>query len=407
MTQTFNRSLLGRRWIYVPIGATIHLILGSIYAFSVFRKPLETLWNISVTESGLPYLVFLAAFGYMMPFGGMILEKIGPKKTSILGSVLVGTGWVLASFSQNVYVLTLLYGVLGGIGVGITYGVPIAVSTKWFPDKKGLAIGLTVLGFGLSALIMAPLMTYLIINIGPLSTFGYLGTAFLITLVILSLPLKFPPEDFKFENKSSVQTGKVSNDYTPSQMLKTKSFYALWIAYTIGTTAGLMAIGISAPFGREVAKVDPVTSGLAVSIFAVFNGLGRPLFGWLTDRITPRKAALLSYTMIVLVSLALAFFGEGNVILYLIGFSVLWLNLGGWLAIAPTATASFFGTKFYGKNYGIVFTAYGTGAIIGTLTSGVLRDITGSYLSSFYVVALLAIFGIAIVILLLKKPSAQ
>jgi len=403
MNPSSNRSFSDRRWLYVVVGATIHLILGSIYAFSVFRKPLESLWNISVTESGLPYLVFLAAFGYTMPFGGIILEKIGPKKTSIVGSVLVGTGWVLASFAPNIYVLTILYGVLGGVGVGITYGVPIAVSTRWFPDKKGLAIGLTVLGFGLSALVMAPLMTYLILNLGPLATFGYLGMAFLIMLALLSLPLKFPPENFGLKGQGSSQTSTDSVNFTPYQMLRTRSFYALWLAYTIGTTAGLMAIGISAPFGREVAKVDPITSGLAVSVFAVFNGLGRPLFGWLTDRITPRKAALLSYIMIVLASLALAFFGEGNVVLYLIGFSILWLNLGGWLAIAPTATASLFGTKFYGKNYGIVFTAYGTGAIVGTLTSGIVRDVTGSYLSAFYIVALLAAAGMAIVALLLKK----
>ncbi|MEM1985251.1 MAG: OFA family MFS transporter [Nitrososphaeria archaeon] len=400
-------SLHNRRWVHVIVGAIIHLILGSIYAFSVFRKPLESFWNISVTESGLPYLVFLAAFGYTMPFGGIILEKIGPKKTSILGSFLVGTGWILASFSPNIYILTLLYGLLGGIGVGITYGVPISVSTKWFPDKKGLAIGLTVLGFGLSALVMAPLMTYLILSLGPLPTFGYLGIVFLLTLFLLSLPLKFPPENFSLKGQSIAQSTATQSNYTPYQMLKTKCFYALWLTYTIGTTAGLMAIGISAPFGREVAKVDPITSGLAVSIFAVFNGFGRPLFGWLTDKITPRYAALLSYVMIIAASLALAFFGEGNVMLYLAGFSVLWLNLGGWLAIAPTATASFFGTKFYGKNYGIVFTAYGTGAIIGTLTSGIIRDITGSYLSSFYLVSLLAGIGTLIVILLLKKPISQ
>lgn len=404
---TSHTSSYNRRWIYVIVGAVIHLILGAIYAFSVFRKPLESFWNISVTESGLPYLVFLATFGYTMPFGGIILEKIGAKKTSILGSLLVGAGWILASFSPNIYVLTLLYGLLGGIGVGITYGVPISVSAKWFPDKRGLAIGLTVLGFGLSALVMAPLMTYLILMLGPLTTFGYLGTFFLLTLFLLSLPLKFPPEDISLKSQGSIQSISTQFNYTPYQMLKTKCFYALWLTYTIGTTAGLMAIGISAPFGREVARVDPITSGLAVSIFAVFNGFGRPLFGWLTDRITPKYAALLSYTMIITASLALAFFGDGNVALYLIGFSILWLNLGGWLAIAPTATASFFGTKFYGKNYGIVFTAYGTGAIIGTLTSGIIRDITGSYLSSFYMVALLAAIGIVIVILLLKKPVSQ
>ena len=404
-----------KRWIYILLGAAINLILGSILAFSVMRGPLEELWGISATESGLPYLVFIVMWSFTMPIGGIVLEKLGPRKTAILGSILVGAGWILASFSGNIYVLTLLYGVLGGLGVGFAYGVPIAVAAKWFPEKRGLAIGAVLLGFGLSALIVAPIMTHLALTVGPLLTFRYLGTVFLVILLLLSMPLRFPPEEFTYKAGSHSQSkagshsqrGNPQIDYAPSQMLRTRSFYALWIAYVIGTSAGLMAVGIAAPFGREVAKIDPATAGLCVAFFAIFNGLGRFIFGWLTDKFGPRKAGVLSYSMIILASLALLLFGEGNVPLYIVGFSILWLNFGSWLAIAPATTASFFGMKFYARNYGILFTAYGTGALIGTFSSGIIRDITGSYLPSFYLVALLAALGIMIVLLFLKKPGTQ
>lgn len=159
------------RWFYVFFGLIINICLGAIYAFSLFRSPLEKLWGINATESGLPYMIFLAMFAFAMPFAGNLMQKWGPKITMFLGGILVGIGWIAASFSKDINSLTLLYGVIGGIGVGIMYGVPIATSAKWFPDKGGLAIGLTVGGFGLSALIIAPIIKQLIDSVGPLDTF--------------------------------------------------------------------------------------------------------------------------------------------------------------------------------------------------------------------------------------------
>lgn len=185
------------RWFYVIFGLIINICLGAIYAFSIFRPPLEKLWDITATESGLPFMIFLAMFAFAMPFAGNLMQKWGPKTTMFLGGILVGIGWIAASFSTNINSLTLLYGVIGGTGVGIMYGAPIATSAKWFPDKAGLAIGLTVGGFGLSALITAPIIKQLIGSVGPLSTFLYLGIAFLIILIILSIPYKFPPEGWK------------------------------------------------------------------------------------------------------------------------------------------------------------------------------------------------------------------
>ncbi len=392
----------------VAIGFVINICLGSIYSYSVFRKPLEAMWRISSTESGLPYMVFLALFAFTMPLVGGFLDRFGPRITVIIGSLLVGAGWCLASLSSNIYILTILYGVIGGAGVGVVYGAPIAIAARWFPERAGTAMGLTLLGFGLSPLITAPIMSALISSIGPLQTFLYLGVTFLIILLLLSIPLKFPSPSVESSSKtaSAAQTlTREADQLDRHEMLRTKTFYALWTAYTLGCLSGLMAIGIAAPFGLEVAKIGPEMSSIAVSVFAIFNGSGRPLFGWLTDRLKPRNTAAISFLMIAVFAALLYTFGEGNPVIYFVCFSVLWLNLGGWLAIAPAATKIFFGTKYYGKNYGVVFTSYGVGAILGMLSSGWLKDTTGTYLSVFPIVSILAVIGLIITYIGLRPPK--
>ena len=393
------------RWWYVIFGLVINICLGAIYAFSIFRPPLEKLWGITATQSGLPFMIFLAVFALAMPFAGNLMQKWGPRNTMFLGGIMVGIGWIAASFSPDINTLTLLYGVIGGAGVGIMYGAPIATSAKWFPDRGGLAIGLTVGGFGLSALITAPIIKQLIGTVGPLNTFLYLGIAFLIVLLILSIPYKFPPEGWKpsgFVAKTSSASPLVSVELDRNEMIKTGSFWALWFTYTIGCLAGLMAIGISAPAGKEVGLTAEIAA-LAVSLYAIFNFVGRPIFGALTDKIKPKAAAVLSFLIIGTASLLI--YGVREKIVFVIGFCLLWLNLGGWLAIAPTATKIFYGTKFYGKNYGLVFTAYGAGAIAGVLLSGQIKDITGSYFSVFPIVAGLCLLGIVIALIGLKPAK--
>ncbi len=394
------------RWLYVAFGLIINICLGSIYAFSIFRPNLEKLWNITATQSSLPFMIFLTMFAFAMPFSGNLMQKLGPRNTMFLGGILVGIGWIAASFSQNINSLTLLYGAIAGTGVGIMYGVPIAASAKWFPDKAGLAIGLTVGGFGLSALITAPIIKQLIDAVGPLDTFLYLGVAFLIILIILSIPYKFPPEGWKpldFISKTTYATSSASNkEFDREEMVKTNSFWALWLTYTIGCFAGLMAIGISAPAGKEVGLTTEI-SAFAVSLYAIFNFLGRPIFGWLTDKIKPHFSAILSFLIIGIASILIYAIRDKTI--FIMGFCLLWLNLGGWLAIAPTVTKIFYGTKYYGKNYGLVFTAYGTGAITGGLVSGQIKDLSGSYFSVFPIVAVCSLVGIIVAFFFLRQPK--
>jgi len=383
------------RWFLISLGSVVLLCLGTVYSWSIFRKPLEDLFGISATQSLLPFTFLLVLYALLMPVTGFYIDKIGVGKITAIGGVVTGIGYILSSLTTNIILLTITYGVIAGAGVGIAYGVPLAVSAKWFPDRKGLAVGLTAIGFGLSPLVTAPLAKSLIAAYGVLPTFRILGISLTAIILVISMTLKLPPKGWKPQGWTPRAIDEITGKQR-RQLWQSPSFYALWVCYTIGTFVGLSAIGISSPVAQEIIKLDATTAAITVSIFAVFNGCGRPLFGWLTDRLQPKGAATISYVLILIASILMLNAGEGQALTYLVAFSLFWLCLGGWLAIAPTATLNLFDPEDYAKNYGIVFTAYGAGALLGTIATGQLRDLFGSYTYAFYPTAILAIIGIII-----------
>lgn len=393
------------RWVFVALGLVMNLAIGSIYAWSVFRKPLETFFAVGATESLLPFIVFLALFAFTMPVVGGLLDRYGPRLLSVAGGLIVGAGWLLGSQSSSMTMLALTYGLVGGIGVGIVYNCPIAVAARWFPDRRGFAVGAAVLGFGLSPLLTAPLANALIASVGPLATMAYVGVGAVVAIVLCGLPLRFPPTGWAPIGWTPTAAAAASVDLNRSEMVRTRQFWGLWLCFFIGTFAGLMAIGIAAPVGQEVFLLAPATAAALVGVFAVFNGVGRPLFGALVDRMGTRTTAVANLGLIALAALLL-WAGSGTSItaVYVVGFAALWLCLGGWLAIAPACTAAYCGTKHYGPNYGLVFTAYGVGAIAGNLLAGSLRDLVGSYAAVFLPVAALAAAGAVAAFLFLGPP---
>ena len=411
------------RWLLILIGTIIELCLGAVYAYSILSVPLKTIFTAPVAEGGfgltvsaiemqLPYIVSLAMFAITMPLVGKYIEKMGPRKVGMIGGVVVGLGWILASFATSPTTLAVLYGFVAGVGVGIAYGCPITAAARWFPDKRGLAVGLTLLGFGFSAFITGKVADMLTANVGIFNAFRFLGIGFLVLIVVLSMFLVFPPAGWcpRGWKPPAAAAGAAKAEFTREEMTKTKTFMGLWICYTIGALAGLMAIGVAKPAGMEVAGnagMEVAAAGILMTNlilpFAICNAGGRPLFGTLTDKLTPPRAAMLSYVLIIVASL-LVYLNPSSVTMYTIAFSILWLCLGGWLAIAPAATASYFGTKDYARNYGLVFTAYGVGAIIGNLMAGAAKDTLGGYVNVFPYVAILAAVGIVVAFVMLKPP---
>lgn len=399
-------SKVKQRTIFIFLGVIIYMCLGSVYSWSIFRKPLEEILNISSTESSLPYMTFLIFYALSMPLAGNFIEKYGPRNITLFGGAIVSMGWFLSSLANSIEMLTVTYGIIGGIGVGIVYGAPMAVSAKWFPNKKGMAVGLTLSGFGLSPFVTAPISRLLIEYFGVFSSFRILSLAFFIIILIFALPLRFPNKEEEIE-ENIVKNKETSSDLPLKKVLIDKKFYILWTCFVIGTFTGLMAIGISSPVAQEIIGLNPKMSAFSVALFAVFNGLGRPVFGIITDKIKFEKTAIISFGLIILASTIMLNSGEGNVIFYIVSFSIFWFILGGWLAIAPTAVSNIFGAKNYARNYGFLFTAYGVGAVVSSVTSGIIKDSFGSYIYVFYPTIVSAVIGILIAALVLKEKKVR
>ena len=394
------------RWLLIPLGMMILLCLGSVYSWSIFRTPLEKDLGISATQSLLPYTFVLVCYAITMPIAGFYIPRIGTRVTTAIGGIVVGLGYILSSFATHIGVLTLTYGVLAGTGIGITYGVPMVVASRWFPDKKGLAVGLTLMGFGLSPFLTAPLANQLIGAYTVRPTLRILGILFGTIIVAIALTMKLPPQGW--HPRRNVATAKsISPPAYPRSLFKSRSFYGLWISYAIGTLVGLSAIGISSPVGEEITNISPTVAAGSVSLFALFNGISRPFFGWLSDRFKPHYVAIFSYVLTLVACVLMVNARTGQVATYLIAFCLFWFCLGGWLAMAPTITLRFFNPDQYAQNYGIVFTAYGVGALIGTLVTGRIRDLFGTYNYVFYPMAGLAIIGIIVSCVLLKREGSK
>ncbi len=388
---------LNRRWDLIAIGIVVNTCLGTVYSWSVFREPLETALNIGPAESGIPYSAFLAGFAFSMPLGGLLIGRMGSRPTLLTGGVLVGIGWLSAGLFETFWMVTVAYGIVGGVGVGLAYGVPLAVVGSWFPDRRGFAMGLTLIGFGVSPFVTAPVAGFLIALLGVQGAMVALGATFVPVISILSL-FMIPRAQAQLGTTDPGST----MDLDIRQMVRTGRFYGLWGCYVIGTLAGLTAIGMTASFGRQVVALSAPTAAASVALFAVMNGVGRPLFGSFHDRLGTRRTVVLAFVIITMGAAVSLLAGEDAIVAYYLGFAILWLILGGWLAIAPAATILLFGTRHYAANYGVMYTAYGVGALAGGAASGALFEAFGSYRPVLLLIAALAMVGLVIAVTSLR-----
>lgn len=365
------------------------LCLGTVYSYSVFRKSIENYFLVGSTESGLPYMVALAFYAIFMWLTGKFIEKFKPSLIVFVGGIIVALSWIASSFATNILFLTLSYGVLGGAGAGIIYGVPMAVVAKWFPAKKGLAVGIVLMGFGLSPILTAPLAGFMVQNYGLQDAFMILGLVFGLIISILSMVFKFPQSTY-----NSLLSYNNHEDLSQQEMIREKSFFALYFNFILGSMIGLMIIGLTGIIGIDLVGIKAENISWYIAFFAIFNGVGRPFFGWVNDKFSVRTAMLLSYGLIIVAAVLGALAQTGDSLIYVLAFSLFWFNLGGWLAIAPAATMKLYGMKNYSANYGVVFTGYGIGAILGVASSGIIIDLYHNYQIIFKYILILALLGI-------------
>src|ERR1700733_377379 len=252
----YMRSM--NRWVIAAAGVLLQIALGAVYAWSVFRIPLARQFGWTIPEVTLTFTISIFVLGIAAFFGGLWLNRSGPRAVALTGGILYGIGVFLASFSDHgLWWLYLSYGVIGGIGLGFGYIVPVAVLVKWFPDKRGLITGIAVGGFGAGALVTAPAATRLIQSVGVLQTFAYLGVAYLIVTMATGLFMRNPPAGWQPEGwrpSALLAAQRATRDYALSDALKTWQWWALWLLLFLNTSAGISLISQEAPIFRELAK---------------------------------------------------------------------------------------------------------------------------------------------------------
>jgi MFS family permease len=415
------------RWLVILGGMLIQLCLGIIYAWSVFTVPLSTAIEeggkgFTASQSAWIFSVGLFTFSVFMIVSGRLMDRISAKKLTAIGGLLLGLGYVLAGYAGGSFLgLLLTIGVLGGAGIGLAYAVPLKVGISWYPDKVGFVSGLAVAGFGFGATFWIKaagawfggglLQNLSIFNLPGLeSTFVLYGCILVVGIILGAFVMELPPEDY-IPNGWNPQTDALdpsfeSVDVHSSEMLHTRQFRLLFSMFLLSAFAGLMVIyciklfGIDALSAKSAAEAS-VTAGTAMAVYAIMNGLGRIMYGRLSD-VLGRKKTLRTMMLSQAIMMASFFWLGQSAVGLIIGAGIIGLNFGGNFALFPAATAVYFGRKNIGENYGWVFLAYGLAGIFGPLLAGVVKDTSGSSASiDFWLIPFLAASGACLIAMVL------
>jgi len=429
----------GNRWAIAFAGVIVMICLGTVYSWSIFTRPLIATqhWSNTTTTWAFALAIFFLGVGAVI--GGRWQDRSGPRIVTITGAVLWGLGNVLAGIgtpSLGAPWIYISYGVIGGLGLGMGYITPVATVTKWFPDKRGLASGMVVMGFGLGAFVYNQIVP----RIGAFATvakhatayanavaakdqaaiaaataaitpadtaaimsiFIWSGVIFAVIGGVCASFLQNPPAGYSVAG--AVATAAQSGySYTPSQTLRTPQFYLLWLMLFLNVTAGILVISNAVPIYSDLTGAVAAVAATIYGILAVFNGLGRFFWGAVSDRIGR------NYTYVLIFGIqAVVFFILGNLhSLFAVGvcFAIVLLCYGGGFGTMPSFNADYFGTKFLGQNYGMILTAWGFAGIVGPLIAAKVKDATGSFTGALVPVAVMLLLA-AILPFLTKKPEA-
>ncbi|MBN2229718.1 MAG: OFA family MFS transporter [Candidatus Thorarchaeota archaeon] len=438
-----SEEKIGNRYLVVLGAIIVQLCLGSIYAWSFFQSALNGINPITKVQdvglylwpslySQLPFAAGLASFALFMIIAGRWQDRVGPRKVATVGGILLGLGYILAylidiivvtdglvSTTDDAFIgmlfLILTYGIIAGAGIGFAYVCPIAALVKWFPDKKGTITGIAVAGFGAGALVFGYVEQYLLelYNVPTVANIGMpmliLGIVYLVFVVLGAQVLTNPPQGWLpdgFTPAPSTADGK-GQDILPGEMIRTSTFWLLWLMFVFAATAGLMTLGnVKTAASAIDATADAV---IVVGVMSLLNAAGRIVWGAVSDKLGREKTMVLMFLILAIGMFTFAYMSTISISWYavmgiasLIGFC-----FGGNFALFPSATADFFGSKNVGKNYGVMFTAYGIAGITGALVAGPIVDTTGSYFMAFIITGVLAIIAVLFTLVLRSRRKGQ
>lgn len=365
--------------------AGLNFLTGILYIWSILSKALIAEYQWSSKQASLPYTIAIITFVIFMVIFGRIQDSKGPRYTGTFSAALMGIGLILSGFTTSSILMLITFGVITGAGIGIGSISTMPPVIKWFPpEKKGTVTGIIVSGVGMASIVFAPLTNSLLQNVGVSKTFLFNGIGVLVIGLILAQLLKNPPEGFipesKSQGKEKIQAPSTfSTDYNVKEMLKTVSFYKLWVMLAFSSSAGLMIIGHAA----NIAKIQGNWEGgyILVALLAIFNASGRFLGGSISDKIG--RINLLRIIFLLQAINMLLFNYYQSAILLVVGVAIVGLNYGAIFSVYPATAVDLYGIKNVGINYGVLFTGWGIGGIIGPMMAAAIFDATQKYYMSY------------------------
>ncbi len=387
------------RWLQVIIGFLISLILGLLYAWSIFVVPLEKQFGWSRAQTSLAFTISIIFFVVGMVLGGRHTDKKGPRAVVSIGAALLTAGFFLASLAESLTTLYISYGVLCGFGIGYANISPMAAAMRWFPDRRGLVSGILVMGFGLAAFVLGSAASQIIASMGWPTAFRVLGVLSLVLCLLGAQFMKFPPAGWLpsgMDRPTAAAPGaaKRGQDYDWRQMIATATWWWWWVFHLVVLTGGLMVIGHIVPFALE-SGVQRDSAVFAMGVFAVCNGLGRLLVGAMWDRLGRNRTMALNAAAMLVGLLCLALLvGRMGYPMLLLAVTLIGCAYGGGIPIASSLISASFGTKNFGVNYGLATTPLMIGALVGPYLGGYLHTTTNNYDTAILISAGLAAVGI-------------
>ncbi|TFE02106.1 L-lactate MFS transporter [Jeotgalibacillus salarius] len=405
---------LKNRWLIAAAAVGIHISIGSVYSWSVFSNPLNEKHGWAASEIALIFSIAILFLGLSAAFMGHFVEKHGPRKSGMIAAISFGLGMIGSGFADgigNLYLLYFFYGVLGGIGLGIGYITPVSTLVKWFPDRRGLATGLAIMGFGFASMIASPVMEALINNIGISGTFYLLGAIYFVLMFSSSLYLEKPPADYvpkgmtqeeKKEKQENNKTGDLAQ-LTANEAVKTVRFWALWIMLFINVTCGIAIISVASPMAQSIAGMTAGAAAVMVGIMGVFNGLGR--LGWASASDYIGRPNTYTAFFVIQIAAFVLLPNVTNALVFQILIFVILSCYGGGFASIPAFIGDLFGTKQLGAIHGYILTAWAAAGLVGPSVVTRIEEATNSYALTMYIFT--GAFVVALIVSLLIRVNIK
>jgi len=398
------------RWFMALAAMAIHISIGSVYAWSVYVNPIQSTMNWTLTDVTITFSIAIFFLGLSAALMGKFVERKGPRVAATLAAVLFGLGTVgsgLAIYLESKLLLYFTYGVLGGAGLGIGYISPVSMLVKWFPDRRGMATGLAIMGFGFASAISGPAIKILIDAVGVSSTFYILGSIYFIIMFTAAQYLANPPEGYMpahFTAAINAGKKKLKEDLvniTRDEAMKTARFYGLWIMLFINVTCGIAIISVASPLLQEVIGISALAAASAVGLMGIFNGAGRIMWASVSDYLTRPVVFILFFVTQIIAFYLLT--TVTSVLLFTILVYYIMTCYGGAFASVPAYIGDIFGTKELGAIHGYILTAWALAGLAGPIIIAYVKDTTGSYPGTLYVFVGLFVVALITSILMLAN----